>query len=556
MRQSVEPMRVPAYLSKSRHGIWYFRFVFPARVRDAFPGLPKEIRKSMRTRDPRAAAIHSRKMALDLHTIAQHLDGLLMKPDDKVLPSQLIVEAFPGGGARFTFEPGDSVDKSREFISLLVESGQLTPQQASDPLRTMQYAHPTPAEVAAARLAASAVRSEGPWLSEAVEMFRDEKQNSGGWSREKTWGGTYEPLLRHFREIISQAKRSVKDGDGKDRDIWDIRVRDINDEHIRQYVKAMWTFPVNWGSTEQAKDADAKQALLLGLPPQSRDTAFKKQRMTKTFVIWARQNRFLTEDLADVFPSQVKVNRSGPPGYLPWSEEELKAIFERDLLAPGVKYRDMMYWGPMLGLYSGARANEIAQLTVADVVVRDGIHCLRITDMPGEDDDEGQAELPEEAQERRLREKNRVKNEASRRIVPIHPALLAAGFLDYVDYLRSSNETRLFPEATYEEASGFGRKLSRQWRRTTQELGIWKKRKKVFHSFRSTLNGRLFKRNVPQEVRELILGHENDSTNSESYLKDENDVPVRLLHEYLSRVSFGLQHQRWAPPAALPRNLG
>lgn len=553
--KSVERMRVPAYLSKSRHGIWYFRFVFPARVRELLSWLPREVRKSMQTREPREAAMRSRKMALDLQTITNYLVTQMVR-SEKEPPAQLIVERSADGGAVFRFEPSDTAERSRELIKMLVDLGQLTPQQANDTMETLRYAKPSAAEFEEARVAVAAIRPAGPWLSEAIDLFRDQNQASGKWSRDKTWSGTYEPILRHFRELISKSKRTVTDEEGKERGILDIRVREVNDQHVRDYIKAMWTFPVNWGSMGEADGLDAKQALLLGLPVQSRDTAFKKQRMAKTFLIWAYKNRFLTEDLSDVFPPEVKDKKSGPSGYLPWTAKELQTIFEQDLLASNVKYRDMMFWAPMLGLYTGARANEISQLTLSDVVTKDGIPCLLITDLPSEEDG-AQAELPEEEQERKLREKNRLKNHASRRVVPIHSALLHAGFLDYVEHLKFKKESRLFPDATYEEASGYGRRLSREWQKIAKGLGIWEKRKKVFHSFRSTLNGRLFKKEVPQEVRELILGHENDSTNAVSYLKDEQDVPVRLLHEHLSQVDFGLKHHSWKPLVELnlPDNM-
>jgi integrase len=35
-----------------------------------------------------------------------------------------------------------------------------------------------------------------------------------------------------------------------------------------------------------------------------------------------------------------------------------------------------MYWLPLIGLHSGMRINEIAQLALADISLQDGIHAF------------------------------------------------------------------------------------------------------------------------------------------------------------------------------------
>lgn len=547
----VEPMRFPAYLSKSRHGIWYFRFVFPDRIRALIPSLPKEVRKSMQTRDAREAAMRSRKMALDLQSIASYL-MTMMGYNDKEPPAQLILDVLPDGTKRIKCEQEDTAAKAKEYIAMLIELGVITPQQANNPLEMLQYSSPTAKDLIDAKVAVAGTRSEGPWLSEAIDMYREQNQKSNGWSREKTWYGTYEPILRHFREIISTGKRTVqmkKEGSkiAEEVEVWDIRTNAIGPDHVRKYIRAMWDFPANWGSSIKSKTADAKDALIANLPKQSAETAFKKQRMTKTFLIWAHQNRLLSEDLSNIFPSQPRKSstQKKQQGYQPWTQQELQIIFERELVPYEKRYRDMMFWAPLIGLYAGARANEISQLTLEDIVTEEGILSLRITDLPDEDDDEQEPVPGIEAEKR-------IKNESSRRSIPIHPKLIEIGFMDYIKYLKAKNHTRLFPEVTFADASGYGRKLSREWQKTAKELNIWKMRKKVFHSFRSTLNGRLFKNGVSDEYRELILGHTSDSTNSVHYLKDETDTPYQKLHSYISRVDFGLNHPTWSPPLSVP----
>ena len=78
-----------------------------------------------------------------------------------------------------------------------------------------------------------------------------------------------------------------------------------------------------------------------------------------------------------------------------------------------------------MGLYSGARVGELAQLYLRDFADIHGVKFFRISD-----DNDGQS----------------VKNASSRRLVPIHPDLLELGLWDRVERLRAQGQERLFPD--------------------------------------------------------------------------------------------------------------
>jgi len=83
------------------------------------------------------------------------------------------------------------------------------------------------------------------------------------------------------------------------------------------------------------------------------------------------------------------------------------------------------YWLPLLGIYTGARVNELAQLAITDVVEEKGIPAIVIT-AAGDDS-------------------KRLKSESSRRTLPLHKDLLNLGFLVYVRNIREKGYDRLFP---------------------------------------------------------------------------------------------------------------
>ncbi len=106
--------------------------------------------------------------------------------------------------------------------------------------------------------------------------------------------------------------------------------------------------------------------------------------------------------------------------------EELEILFAS--LARFRQSEPAKFWVPALALYTGARAGELCQLRVEDVEKVDGVKCLNLSlfDRAG----------------RRVEDK-RLKTRASERYVPLHPALLKAGFDAFLG--EGNKEPRLFP---------------------------------------------------------------------------------------------------------------
>lgn len=535
-------MRFPNYVSISRHGVFYVRLVTPKAVRASNPQLPKEIRKSLHTRCPREAVVRSRAMALDWRILITEVSKAMSNKKDNY-DSKLLLHPHANGSYSLQVQPGDTVAEVREFIQMLRELGTI-PANATV-IDEMAYENPTDKEFREAKLAVMDLKPNGPWLSEVIEAFAKEKLQEKQWD-ENTWTQTYRPLLRDFREIISNQKRTIVDKDGTQKTIWDIPSKKIEEEEIEKYCDSMWRFPMNYGSMKNV--GDAKQALNAGLPPQSKANASKKIRMVKTFLIWAYKKKKLEQELDELLPVEKKDKKrdKSKEGFQPWTLPELKKIFERDTYPVDIGWK---YWTPILALFTGARANEIAQLQVADfMTTASGIPCISITDLEDEEDDEGPID-PDESET----PIKTVKNASSRRWVPIHPKLLELGLLSFVEGMKAKGEVRLFPELPYVRESRYGRKPSRYFSETTKKLGIYKKHKKVFHSFRSTLNGILMKNGMPQELREYVLGHTNDSTNVASYGKRLEDRPYELMLQWLSGVQFELNFVKWEEKYELPQ---
>ncbi len=175
---------------------------------------------------------------------------------------------------------------------------------------------------------------------------------------------------------------------------------------------------------------------------------------------------------------------------LPFSMDELTKIFSGPVYQEGFKPRDSLgkacYWLPLLGLYSGARLEEMGQLEVSDIEFHPehGPYiCIR----------------------RAVDRSKRTKNLNSVRNFPVHPKLVELGFLDFV---ASAKRGRLFPALRADKYGVLTTSFSTWFGRYLDRLDI-KDSTRVFHSFRHTFieRGKEKSTVVPTEVREAIVGH-------------------------------------------------
>lgn len=184
----------------------------------------------------------------------------------------------------------------------------------------------------------------------------------------------------------------------------------------------------------------------------------------------------------------------------PWSTEQLQTLSRQSLYtsyAPPKAWRagqDAAYWVPLLGLFTGARIGELAQLRTADVETIDGVLVLRITD-----EAEGAT----------------VKTSAGHRVVPVHEELKRLGFLEYVEAIRQEGEPALWPAIKHRKGKP-GAYLS-QWfgdfRRSINEAAL-----PDFHSFRHTVRSRLASQGVGDPMIDVLVGHEvKGSTGARTY---------------------------------------
>ncbi|ACD20848.1 site-specific integrase [Paraburkholderia phytofirmans] len=179
---------------------------------------------------------------------------------------------------------------------------------------------------------------------------------------------------------------------------------------------------------------------------------------------------------------------------LPFDLPALKLLFGSTIYTagerPGAGAGEAAYWLPLLALYAGARLEELAQLTPTD-----------ISETPYSDTNGAQRTcwiftITDAG------EGQQVKTAGSRRRVPIHPELIALGFIEYA---RSVTGPRLFPALKPNNEGREGALFGKWFGKHKRAVGITDKRM-VFHSFRHLFKNVMREAGVDEAVHDALTG--------------------------------------------------
>lgn len=165
-------------------------------------------------------------------------------------------------------------------------------------------------------------------------------------------------------------------------------------------------------------------------------------------------------------------------------------------------------WVIRLGVYTGVRAGELAQLRVEDIKVDDdsGVRYLLITGKAG-----------------------RIKTDNALRQVPLHSELIRMGFLDYV----ASQKIKVFPDI---KSSA---KISKWFPSYRESVGVPAEtdfeESLVFHSFRHSMVTYLRGRGANDAQVQQIVGHEKTGAGiTDRYTQR---IPIADLKEVIERFT-------------------
>jgi len=208
---------------------------------------------------------------------------------------------------------------------------------------------------------------------------------------------------------------------------------------------------------------------------------------------WGRRNRKVTfaENPFSGLAPRPKKRARGPRGA--YTEDDAQRLLE----AAQRENTALLRWLPWLLCFTGCRIAEACQAAREDVQRHgaDGTWYLRVHA-------EGDGRT--------------LKTTHSERMIPLHPALIAEGFLAYVRALPPGSP--LFPDVRpdkFGSRGGTATKVHGRWVRRT--VGISDTAKDPAHAWRHRMEDQARRARVPQNVTDALLGHLNSMNESEGY---------------------------------------
>lgn len=512
-----------SHLYKSRHGIWYFRWVVPHTLRQRHPELPKELKRSLKTADTREARALARRFYCAL--LLRYANGKDMSSFlDGIRISQWTVKRDPVTHRITEATTGDN--ETPETLALL--------QQLLD--RDTQYAAQLPAGAPSHPTSAAQV-VPSILIGEAIAQYGKLQIQTEAWSG-NTFKHTHEPSLRLFKELVAGPINGANSNsvavNGVDRPL-----HEVTREVLEKFLIEFWDYPVQQG--KRSKGRNAREILQAGGVPQSKANVFKRLAHIRQFLAYCSDKGYVNTDLIkeiDVVLSKdtararekaalARAGAGGVPtdGYVAFTPEDIRALFGSTFLEHSHK-NPARFWIPLLGLFTGLRVAEASQLRPSDFDFVDGIQCVRV-------DGESVGQSPDANSQR-------LKTLASRRWIPLHPKLIELGLLDYVQLRLEKNALWMWDGLLWTAKSGFGKYPSRDFQKLASKVGVHQSKRKVFHSFRSTISQELERSGLEGNLIDRFLGHEVKSTRNQSYSRTTTGraFPVKRVFEVLKLVEF------------------
>ncbi|UIK06201.1 site-specific integrase [Neorhizobium galegae] len=279
----------------------------------------------------------------------------------------------------------------------------------------------------------------------------------------------------------------------------------IDKKAVREWKALLIRYPVKAVETKVFEGMKIAQIVThnesVGKPVLSANTVNRYLSNLAAFCSWLVGHGYIDDNPTEgMFLAKDKRKK-----VYPFTVDQMNALFRSPLFAgcasdgsprfwnkPGnVRIRDHRYWIPLIMLYSGARPGEIAQLSLADVREEQQTWIFDIT----ETSDDGDEDI------------KRLKNDGSRRVVPVHRELISLGFLDYLAAIRGAGHTRVFPLAIRNDRGQMLSDFSRDFGRYLEKINLKKGRGLSLYSFRHGAFDAMRRAGYLDEQFNFIFGH-------------------------------------------------
>ncbi len=545
-------MRIPAYIRRSRHGIFYFRVVIPMALRPRWSGRP-EIKMSLKTRDQRQALIRARDLAIEAHKSFEYAYGDMsakpFDPNDKSTWPTAKDDIHRFEKTIETVHPSGYVDRVHYKVdpNSPADIAAAEADQAKHYARQRMTREPNSPEAQAFFLAeVEEIRrsaEEGAKLREAAlaaEHARLQASAAAVGSTPATHGAAMPSVAVFPAGGAVPRDRGLTPADGLDKPV---RNASAEAEYHKHKLTTLWlrflrtktkegisgkaegTYQmkfdafISWYGDAHIEDvtpsdiSEYKDHLLhnvvvkggkklgqVGLDTVTVDNyvgvlnglykwAQKNGAFPRQMLIPTTDQRITTKAVKKARALSGKANRA-------FKIDELSKAFEVKSYRSENRLSHH-FWPPLIALYTGMRLGEVSQLACTDIRMEDGMWAIDIND----------------------EDYKRVKSAAARRVIPMHPVLVSLGLPEFMQDVKALNlGPQLFPVLLPKDDGSQGNAPGKKWDLYLKVIGLTDDAL-TYHSFRRTANTLLKKVGVPFDVRCQMVGHDLDHVN-ESYARE------------------------------------
>ncbi|OBT09272.1 hypothetical protein A9267_09805 [Shewanella sp. UCD-FRSSP16_17] len=202
---------------------------------------------------------------------------------------------------------------------------------------------------------------------------------------------------------------------------------------------------------------------------------------------------------------KVKVNQARER----WSHTELRKLFT----SPHFNEAKADFkWVSQLMLYAGLRPSEACQLKSTDIQLIEGVQCICINDSG---------------------KKQRLKNLNAKRIVPLHSALIAQGFLTFVE--ERKQHVQLFTYQPVGSNDHWSKTYCRQLAQLQTQIGMRANQRPTSYGFRHTFIDEMKQLDVSEHIVAQMVGHSNPNI---SYSRYGKDINAKTLVKYIAKINY------------------
>jgi len=542
------------YYFQDKSGIFYFRVVTPLFLRDHFPNIQKEIRRSLHTASiKRAKQLATRLYLTVTNEFLTALENLSTIEDAlKYIPAVLTIKSqLPHPLAdelRNTYQEIISANKELVELRYLEDIADQERKilrsigDAIDIICQMHFVNDIDEKVAPTvinnivektnklinrlkREASQTPYHKGPNASEAPQIlpveqdelfsevcnkFIEERVTGNNW--ETKTRGAYEATFEIFKQIVG-----------------DIPVSTIRAKECREFKSKVQLIPKNHSKMAAYRNKTIQQLIQKQVPVGKRistESANKHIGRMSSLLNWCAQ-----QDYADKNPiagMQIRTNKAKIDTRQPFDIDDLNTLFDDPIYVDGKHKQSYYFWLPLVALYTGARIQEICQLEVADIHEVDGILVFDINSDSAS---------------------KKLKNTNSKRIIPAHDDLTALGLNQLLDRRQRQKQKYLFPELhqNTDQRDGQSQPASKWFARYKSKHGFKRDGVKAFHSFRHTFVNELKHNNTPEHITAALAGHIHESITYGTY---GGKNAVELLNKHLQKIEYEgfIKHQIiWHP---------